>query len=45
MFVEINNKTMDVIEVDAWINKTRDSNGILITPEFAMEILTKTNHF
>ena len=45
MFVEINNTDMDVFLVEKWINETRDANGGVISPEFAMEILTKTNHF
>ena len=46
MFVAINNKDMDFLAVDAWINRTRDaSENKLISPEFAMEVLSKTNHF
>ncbi len=45
MFVEIDNTDMDVFQVEKWINETRDANGGVITPEFAMEILGKTNHF
>ncbi len=45
MFVEIDNKNMDAFKVEEWINRTRDANGGVISPEFAMEILTKTNHF
>ena len=45
MFVEIDNKDMDVFKVEEWINETRDANGGVISPEFAMEILGKTNHF
>ncbi len=36
---------MDALKVEEWINHTRDANGGVISPEFAMEILTKTNHF
>ena len=36
---------MGVFEIEKWINATRDENGGIISPEFAMEILTKTNHF
>ena len=45
MFVEIDNKNMDALNVEEWINRTRDANGGVISPEFAMEILGKTNHF
>ncbi len=45
MFVAIDNKDMDVFKVEEWINETRDANGGVISPEFAMEILGKTNHF
>ena len=45
MFVVIDNQDMDALKVEDWINRTRDANGGVISPEFAMEILTKTNHF
>ncbi len=45
MFVEIDNIDMDALKVEEWIKETRDANGGVISPEFAMEILTKTNHF
>ena len=45
MFVAIDNTDMDVFKVEEWINRTRDANGGVISPEFAMEILGKTNHF
>ena len=45
MFVKIDNIDMDAFKVEEWINRTRDANGGVITPEFAMEILGKTNHF
>ena len=46
MFVPIDNVDMGVFKVDEWINHTRDaSEGKLISPEFAMEILSKTNNF
>ena len=45
MFVVIDNQDMDVLEVEEWIKTNRDANGGDISPEFAMEILTKTNHF
>ena len=44
MFVAINNIEKNIFEVDKWINTTRDANGGIISPEFAMEILSKTNH-
>ena len=45
MLVKINNKDMDALKVEEWINTNRDANGGVISPEFAMEILGKTNHF
>ena len=46
MFVVIDNKDMDFLAVDAWINDARDnSEGKVISPDFAMEVLSKTNHF
>ena len=45
MFVKIDNQDMDALKVEEWINRTRDANGGVISPEFAMEILGKTNHF
>ena len=45
MFVEIDNQDMDALKVEEWINITRDANGGEISPEFAMEILTKTNKY
>lgn len=45
MFVAIENQEMNIPEVIEWIIKTRDANGGMISPEFAVEILTKTNHF
>ena len=45
MFVAINNTEKNIFEVDVWINTTRDANGGIISPEFAMDILSKTNHF
>ena len=44
MFVAINNKDMNIYDVEKWINNTRKANGGVISPEFAMEILGKTNH-
>ena len=44
MFVEIDNKDMNIHDVDKWIRTARDDNGGVISPEFAMEILGKTNH-
>ena len=43
MFVVINNTDMNVFKIDEWINHTRDANGGVISPEFAMEVLSKTN--
>ena len=45
MFVAIDNKNMDALKVEEWINPYRDDNGGVISPEFAMEILGKTNYF
>ena len=45
MFVEINNAEMDVFKVEEWIKTNRDASGGVISPEFAMDILKKTNHF
>ena len=45
MFVKIDNQDMDAFKVEKLINETRDANGGVISPEFAMEILGKTNHF
>ena len=44
MFVAINNIDMDIFKIDEWINRTRDaSEDKLVSPEFAMELLSKTN--
>ncbi len=45
MFVAIDNIDMDALKVEEWIKTNRDANGGVISPEFAMEILGKTNHF
>ena len=45
MFVPINSADMDAFKVEEWINRTRDDNGGVISPEFAMDVLGKTNHF
>ncbi len=45
MFVKIDNKNMGLLEIDAWIKRTRNANNGVISPEFAMEVLSKTNHF
>ena len=45
MFVKIDNQDMDALKVEEWIKETRDANGGVISPEFAMEVLGKTNHF
>ena len=44
MFVAIDNTDMNVYQVDRWIKDTRDADRDIITPEFAMEVLSKTNH-
>ncbi len=44
MFVAIDNTEMNVYQVDKWIKDTRNANRDIITPEFAMEVLSKTNH-
>ena len=43
MFVAIDNKDMDYLAIDALINSVKRENGGIISPEFAMEILSKTN--
>ena len=45
MFVAINNTDMNVFQVDEWIKRTRDANNGIISPDFAMDILSKINHF
>ena len=45
MFVEINNSEMNVPQVLDWINRTKKDNGNVISPEFAMKILGKTNFY
>ncbi len=44
MFVLINNTDMDINDIERWIKTARDDNGGVISPEFAMKILGKTNH-
>ena len=44
MFVAINNTDMGLNDIEKWIKTARDNNGGVISPEFAMEILSKTNH-
>jgi hypothetical protein len=44
MFVAIENTSMNINDVEKWIKTARDANGGIISPEFAMEILSKTNH-
>ena len=44
MFVWINNTDMGLSDIEKWIKIARDDNGGFISPEFAMEILGKTNH-
>ena len=45
MFVAINNKDMTVPQVLDWINRTKNANNNIISPEFAMDILSKTNFY
>ena len=45
MFVAINNRDMNVPQVLDWINRTKKANNNVISPEFAMEILGKTNFY
>lgn len=45
MFIPINNTDMNIFDVDEWINRTRDENGGVISPEFAIEVLSKTNFY
>ena len=44
MFVIIENDNMGVASVDAWIKTVRNNNANVISPDFAMEVLSKTNH-
>lgn len=45
-FVLIENIEDSVFKIDYWIKKTRnESSDEKITPDFAMKVLTKTNHF
>ncbi len=45
MFVAIDNIEMNIPKVTEWIIKSRDASGGVISPDFAMEVLSKTNHF
>ena len=45
MFVAIENNEMNVPQVLDWINRTKNANNNVISPEFAMEILGKTNFY
>ena len=45
MFVAIDNREMSAPRVLDWINRTKNANNNVISPEFAMEILGKTNFF
>lgn len=45
MFVVIDNIEMNIPKITEWIIKSRDASGGVISPDFAMEILSKTNHF
>ena len=42
MFVAINNRNVGLIAIDGWIKSVRNAGGI--SPEFAMSVLSKTNH-
>ena len=42
-FVKIENLTKNPVEIEAWMKKERNSNGI--SPLFAYEVLEKTNHY
>lgn len=42
MFVAINNKNIGIIAIDGWIKNVRNAGGI--SPDFAMSVLSKTNH-
>ena len=44
MFMMIDNKDMGIAAVDAWIKSTRNNNKDVISPDFAKEVLSKTNH-
>ena len=44
MFVAINNTDMGLSDIEKWIKIARDDNGGVISPESAMEVLSKTNH-
>ena len=44
MFVEINNSDLSVVEIDKEIKVRRNRDG-KFTPELAMWVLSKTNHF
>ena len=44
MFVLINNTDMNINDIEKWIKTARDDNGGVISPESAMEVLSKTNH-
>ena len=45
MFVAIENYDMNIHRVLEWINDTKKANNNVISPEFAMEILGKTNFY
>ena len=45
MFVAIENNEMNVPQVLDWINRTKNANNNVISPEFAMKILGKTNFY
>ena len=45
MFVAIDNTVLNVHNIDEQIKRERDANEGIISPEFAMEVLSKTNNF
>ena len=45
MFVAIENNEMNVPQILDWINRTKNANNNVISPEFAMDILGKTNFY
>ena len=45
MFVFICSDNESIIKLDGWIKRIRNANKGVISPDFAMKILSKTNHF
>ena len=45
MFVDLTDNKMNAHDIDALIKRERDANDGVLSPEFAMDILSKTNHF